>query len=338
MGNFEFRIFVAPKFIPGVRALIAKIAHIGVLLLVIISAVAMAGEKYAGKKILFVDSYHAGYRWSDGIATGIQETLKDTGVQLKRVEMDTKRNTSEAFKKAAAVSAKNSIQAFKPDVVIAGDDNASKYLIVPYFKDADLAFVFCGINWDASVYGFPYKNVTGIVETDFVAQVIRQLRKYARGDRIGFIGDDSLTTRKNGQYHQDSLNIQYDEMVFARTFEEWQKKYLELQDRVDLLLFINYAGIADWEEDKARRFIIENTKIPSGTNNIWTAPFSLLGIIKSPEEQGRWAARAALRILDGVPPDRIPISHNRQGKLLYNLRIGKKLGINHAPAGAIILE
>ena len=46
--------------------------------------------------------------------------------------------------------AKAEIDAFKPDVVIAADDNASKYLIEPYFKDAALPFVFCGVNWDAS--------------------------------------------------------------------------------------------------------------------------------------------------------------------------------------------
>ena len=62
--------------------------------------------------------------------------------------MDTKRNTDEEFKKTAALKAKAEIEASKPDVVIAADDNASKYLIQPYFKDASLPFVFCGVNWD----------------------------------------------------------------------------------------------------------------------------------------------------------------------------------------------
>jgi ABC-type uncharacterized transport system substrate-binding protein len=318
---------------------IKKIYNIIIMLLIIFSSVcAMAGGKYAGKKVLHIDSYHAGYDWSDGIAAGIRETLKDTGVELKRVEMDTKRNTSEEFKKVAALKAREVIAEFKPDVVIASDDNASKYLIMPYYKDVDLPFVFCGLNWDASAYGFPYKNVTGMVEIALVPQIVKQLRKYARGDRIGFLGDDTLTSRKNLQYHKDLLKINYDYVYYAINFEQWQRKYIELQDKVDMLILINYVGISDWDKEEAQVFVENHAQIPAGTNNTWTIPYSLLGIIKIPEEQGGWAAHAALKILDGTPPGKIPITHNKQGKLYYNLRIGQKLGVTKAPAGAIVIE
>ena len=86
---------------------------------------------YKGKKILYVDSYHEGYAWSDGITNGIKAGLDGTGVELKVFRMDTKRNADEGFKKEAALKAKTMIEAFAPDVVIASDDNASKYLIMP---------------------------------------------------------------------------------------------------------------------------------------------------------------------------------------------------------------
>jgi ABC-type uncharacterized transport system substrate-binding protein len=325
------------------HALAFKIGAVIVLMIVMLlyllsPAYTIAGSKYAGKKVLYVDSYHAGYAWSDGIAGGIREIFMDTGIELRRIEMDTKRNTSEEFKKAAAVKVKGVIAEFKPDVVIASDDNAAKYLIMPYYKDVDLAIVFCGLNWDASAYGFPYRNVTGMVEIALVPQILKQLKKYARGDRIGFLGDDTLTSRKNLQYHRDLLKIHYDYVYYVNNFAEWQRKYIELQDKVDLMILINYVGIPDWDKEKAQVFVENHTKIPAGTNNTWTIPFSLLGIIKSPEEQGGWAARAALKILDGTAPDKIPITHNKQGKLYYNLRIGKKLGITKAPAGAIVIE
>ncbi|HHO76243.1 MAG TPA: hypothetical protein ENN05_07415 [Deltaproteobacteria bacterium] len=50
------------------------------------------------KKILFVDSYHEGYAWSDGIAAGIKEILSGTGVELNIFHMDTKRNGTEDAK------------------------------------------------------------------------------------------------------------------------------------------------------------------------------------------------------------------------------------------------
>ncbi len=62
--------------------------------------------------------------------------------------MDTKRNTSEKFKKNAAIRAKTAIENFKPDLIIATDDNASKYLITPYFVDSKTPVVFARLNWN----------------------------------------------------------------------------------------------------------------------------------------------------------------------------------------------
>ena len=60
-----------------------------------------SGPDYTGKKILWVNSYHDGYPWSDGIESGLHEVLDETGVELKIVHMDTKSNPDEAFGQAA---------------------------------------------------------------------------------------------------------------------------------------------------------------------------------------------------------------------------------------------
>ncbi len=57
---------------------------------------------YDGKKVLYIDSYHQGYAWSDGITKGVRIKMKDTGVQLKIFRMDTKRNSDDESKKEAA--------------------------------------------------------------------------------------------------------------------------------------------------------------------------------------------------------------------------------------------
>jgi hypothetical protein len=101
--------------------------------------------------------------------------------------MDTKRHSDESFKIEAAKQAKAEIESVKPDVVIAADDNASKYLVAEYYKDAVIPFVFCGVNWDAAVYGYPYNNATGMVEVTPVPQLVDQLQKVAKGNRVGFL-------------------------------------------------------------------------------------------------------------------------------------------------------
>ena len=296
-----------------------------------------AAQDYAGKRILYVNSYHLGYAGSDPITRGIESVLDDTAVELRIIYMNTKRNPSEQFIKNEALKIKAVIEDFEPDLVIASDDNASKYLIKPYYKDADLPFVFCGVNWDASVYGFPYTNVTGMIEVALVQEILRQLKKYSKGDRIGFIAGDRLSERKNLKYYVERFHIQFDKIYFAKTFDEWKQAFLNLQREVDMIMMTSHVGISQWDDQQAMDFVYNHTKIPVGTEHEWEMPLALVGVIKDFEEMGVWSAHAALKILDGIPPNRIPITANKKGKLLFNMRIAKRLGITSAPPLAEIV-
>ena len=98
-----------------------------------------------------------------------------------------------------------------------------------------------------------------------------------------------------------------------------------------MLVLLGVGAVTDWDDDAARALAERRSDIPVGTDFAWLMPYSLLGVGKLPEEQGRWAAKAALRILDGVAPSRIPLTHNREGELLFNSRIAARLGIRESP-------
>jgi len=144
------------------------------------------------RKCLFVASYHQGYAWQDGLERGLRSVLEGK-CEIRQFNMDTKRNPSPDFCRHKALEAKALIESWKPDIVIASDDNASKYLVAPYFKDAKLPFVFCGINWTAKEYGYPYSNATGMIEVFPIKQLIKQIKRiipnaktavFVRGDRL----------------------------------------------------------------------------------------------------------------------------------------------------------
>lgn len=294
-------------------------------LAVVLAGAAGAGD-FDGKKVLFIDSYHAGYPWSDGITDGVEQTLKGSGVELKVIRMDTKRNKDEAFKVEAAAKAKGVIESFKPDVVIAADDNASKYLVKPNYKDADMPFVFCGVNWDASGYGYPYKNVTGMVEVSGVKELVELLSGMAKGDRIGFLGEDTLTNRKEVDNYKDKLGLQV-EPAYATNFADWKAKYQAIQDKVDILIIGNTAGMSDFDAKAAEAFALQYAKIPSGAVQKGPMPYALVGYLKIAEEQGSWAADAALKILGGISPSDIPITRNKDGQVVINLKMAEASGI-----------
>lgn len=278
------------------------------------------------KKVLFIDSYHAGYAWSDGITEGVKKGLGDK-FDLKIVRMDTKNNPGEDFKKQAGEKVKQEIEAFKPDVVIAADDNAAKYVIVPYFKGKDLPFVFCGINWDASAYGFPTKNVTGMLEVSVIQPLVATMSKFAKGKRMGFLGADNETDRKEAAMISKKLNQELT-TKFVKTFDEWKTAFNQLQDQADMLLIINNAGITGWNDAEAKNFVLANAKIPTGTTHDFVAPFVLVGYTKLADEQGEWAAGAAIQIMAGKSPMDIPVAENKKGQLFVNMPLAQKMGVN----------
>lgn len=293
------------------------------------------------KKVLFVDSYHEGYPWSDGIVTGALKTLKITrtadgslddsasSVELQLVRMDTKRHQEPAFLQEAGAKVKAVIDTWKPDVVIAADDNASKWVIVPYFKSASLPFVFCGVNWDASAYGFPLPNVTGMLEVSLIPAMLKVLQPYAHGARVGILGANNESNKKEADAYRTKLEVELAEVVFVDDFEAWKTAFVDLQAKVDILLLAPpsfIVGKAEMEAE-AKRFVLENTKIPTGAVEDWIAPFALVTFAKRSSEQGEWAAQTALKILAGTSPQQIPIATNQQASIQLNMGLARKLAI-----------
>lgn len=298
-----------------------------------------SANKKKKKKVLFVNSYHKGSEWSDGIVEGALDVFgakllpdgkvdnSGSKVELKVFYMDTKRNKSVGFKQQAALEAKGIVDNWKPDVVITSDDNAAKYLIVPYYKDSEIPFVFTGINLDAGIYGFPAKNITGIIEVAFVPEMVELLSKYAKGNRIGRLAPDALTHRKAAKHYKDAYGVTLHEEVYVKTFDEWKAAFKDLQSKVDIL-FVNYhAGLDSWPEQEALEFTDEHTVIPTASTLQWMIPHCLVSYAKMPQEHGEWAANAAMEILGGKSPAEVPVITNRKAGINLNMLLAKKLDI-----------
>jgi len=279
------------------------------------------------KKVLLVDSYHADYAWSDGIIDGAKRVAEKEGVAFFVHHMDTKRNKSEFFKQEAGRLAKVKIEDLQPDIVIACDDNASKYLVELYFKNAAMPFIFCGVNLDASIYGYPYKNVTGMVEVSIYGPMLDDLRSISGGKRLGILGTDMATPRKEAEYLRKQFARDFD-VKYPGTFEQWKQDYLELQEQNDFVIIWSSAGLSGWDKHAARDFVLKNARVPSGTTQAFMMPYVLLGYTKIPQEQGEWAMATAIEVLRGKSPSKIPITQNKQGKFLINDSMARSLKID----------
>ncbi len=295
-------------------------------IMTMIAAISVLGYvAHAAPRVVFVDSYHEGYAWSDGITEGIKATLGD-GVELTVIRLDTNRNPDEEFKKGAAQKAKDSIDAIQPQVVIAADDNASKYLIVPFFKGTAMPVVFCGVNWDASVYGFPCENVTGMIEVTPVDGLIQLMKQMRSGSRVGFIGPDIITCHKEFDNITKEFGIDVTP-YFAKDVEDYKKGFLELQEKVDFIILDSDGGLYNDMAADLQTFFAENTHKPTGSCYDFMSKYTLISYAKQPAEQGKWASEAALEIIGGKSPKDIPTAKNKQGKLILNAKLAEQAGI-----------
>lgn len=298
----------------------------------------ISGKTGQLKKVLYVNSYHWGYEWSDAITRSIARVfgaeLKSTGeidnrlktVALRIHFMDTKRNAAEEYKKKAALKTKSLIDQWQPDVVITSDDNAAKYLIAPYFIDKPTPFVFCGVNWDSSEYGLPSSNVTGMIEVQLIDQLLHTMLPHSKGKRVAFLKGDDLSARKEAEQYEKHFRLNLDKR-FVKTFTEWKTQFILLQKQADMILLGNPASIADWNRKKAQEIIDSHTEVPTGNWDAWMASLALVTFATKPQEQGEWAAKTALEILEGKQPSEIPLVRNKTAKVYLNMSLARKMGV-----------
>lgn len=296
----------------------------------VLIAQASTAEAAPPARCLYVSSYHAGYEWNDGIERGLRSTLRNR-CEIRKFYMDGKHNLGEKFARTKALEAKKLIEAWKPDIIVAADDNVSKFLIMPYYKNAAIPVVFCGLNWTAEPYGYPYRNATGMIEVGPIDQLLTEVLAVVKNPRRGvFLSADEITQNKEFAmsrklYMRRGIDLTH---IAVRTLADWQEGFSAAQENADFIVIGNHAGINDWNGAAARRYVYEHGRRFTVTYLDWMAPYAMLTMAKIADEQGEWSGKVAVLILNGTPPSKIPVVANRRWNMFVNTRLLDKAGIH----------
>lgn len=302
--------------------------------LLALAALSAAGAQAAAPaRCLYVSSYHAGYEWNDGVERGLEAELRGR-CEITRFYMDGKRNLEPGYARARAREASELIATLKPDIVIAADDNASKYLVMPYLRDKPLPVVFCGVNWTGEPYGYPYRNATGMIEVGPVEPLRDEVRAVVGKARRGvFLSADEITQHKEFAMNRQLYGRVGIELTHkaVRRMAEWSAAYVEAQRHSDFVVIGNYAGIADWSAVQARDTVAAHSRRFSVAYLEWMAPYAMLTMSKIADEQGEWAGKVAALILSGSRPESIPVVANRRWNLYVNGALLQRAGVRLSP-------
>ena len=294
-------------------------------------------HRTAEHKVLLVHSYDTSYPWVDAITQGVRRAFSGEPIELQIYYMDTKRQTDAAWKTAAGQKAQAIVTEWQPDAVIAADDNAQEFFARQYVGQTTPQFVFCGVNEELDRYGYPAKNITGILERPHMVETVALLQLLCPDvQRIAVISDDSPTSVGALRYIRrcklDSCEIVLCET--PRTLAEWQDAVRRSQAVADAIAIYTYHTVQRTEDapplppKELMGWTVDNSHVPVvGFFSFAIDDGALCGYLESGVEHGLRAGEMTLQILDGARAGDLPVVTALDGQSVLNLTTARKLGL-----------
>ena len=294
---------------------------------------------YVGQyRVLVLNSYHKGYKWTDDMDRGIEKVFKESQVpyEIFMDYMDTKRLFNEEYMEILKGLFREKYKDLLFDVIISTDDNAFNFLLAN--RDnifAGAPVVFCGVNNMDEKLLEGRTGYTGVSEDpDFRATINTILRIHPNTTEIAVVIDRTTT---GFRIHETLIDVAagYPQVKWRFledfTMEELVENVNSLHDNVVVLytLFLRDKDERFYEYDQSTKLITEASPVPVYGTWDFSLGYGIIGgKLTSGFYEGVDAARMALRVLKGTPPETIPIVRESPNRYMFDYRIMKRFGID----------
>ena len=330
-----------------------KVLLFGLLLSLLITGshdIANAQNHYS-KKVLYINSYHKGYKWSDEILEGIESKLMTSyeDIEISVEYMDTKRIEDKDYIEKLEILYERKFRLMDFDIIMVSDNAAFEFLI-EYGESLfpNTPVVFCGVNNFKSEIIKDRDMFTGVVENSNVLKTVETvLRIHPDTKNIYYINDNTLTGQLIANEIDDAIAEFGDSLDFIRMegkdFSEIEKQAGNIPEN-SIILFLSYS------KDNSQNYIpydegISRIERQSNVPIYGVLDFQLKngivgGMLTSGYHQGEEAAKIGLRILSGESPSDIPVitENNSSFKFDYEQLKKFKIPLENLPADSIIVN
>jgi PAS domain S-box-containing protein len=308
-----------------------------------------AGAAPVRGNILYLNSYHDGYSWSDDIFEGLREGLQGhSEVELQVEYMDYKKYELGFLSSLLGDLYKRKFRGMHFDVIVLSDNNAFNFYLE---RGAELfpgvPAVFCGIN-DFSPEVISGRDMTGVVENFDVADTLGiALKFHPEKKRLVIIGDESVTgvAIRNQLLDatprfKDRLDVEY---WSGFDTDELRKQVREASDDTFFFFIPFYQSIKGRFYSAAELLEIASRNTSSPIYSSWEFLLGhgiVGGKLLSGQEHGRKAAELALRVLGGERAGDIPVVHSTPSRFEFDYNQLQKMGIDESelPVDSIIVN
>ncbi len=296
-----------------------------------------------GKIVLHVSSYNTDMVWENQLIQGTKDSLKDhEEITYINVPLNTRRQQGADLNKDIARDYLcDELLEKIPDVLIVSDNNALNFVVSNYATlFVNVPIVFCGINqFHSSMLNGLDDYSTGVVECVSARETVEEMVKlYPNTKKVFMINDYSLSGQKIkdsivedlGGY-KGNVSFEYNENL---SISDLAKK-IESLDKDTLVLLGTYFTDDNgdyYSEADVSQIIQAGSKNAFFTLYPGTFDLGVLGgKITSSYNHGSAAAKMALKVLYGTPPNEIPIifSPNGINEWVFDYQVADQFYFNY---------
>ncbi len=289
-------------------------------------------------RVFVIQSYHSNMSWVKGLHAGMDQVFKKKRyIDIRQFYMNTKHKHSNAYLKRISREAISAIRQYKPDVIIAFDTHAQKWVASKFINSPKYKIVLAGVTESSDLKRFKAaKNITGVLEKipiNAIQEVLALMLPNSK--RIYYISDNSITSHQLDKdiSQEDWGRFKLVEHTKVKTFQQWKKEVLAAQKKADVILLSTYKTILDGKKHisptKLIQWSLANSKVPIiGLYESFIDDGGYLAISVASFEQGYTAAKIANFILEKkLTVDKVPFLTSQT----FQLQLRKQKVLKHYP-------
>jgi signal transduction histidine kinase/CheY-like chemotaxis protein len=323
-----------------------------ITVLSLLMPLAHAAERPPLKQVVFLNSYHEGYEWSDDVLRAIRTTVAGQPFQVEfwTEYMDRKRLSSKETEQALLTFLTGKYRGRKLDAVVASDDDAIRFMQLHGSEVfGEVPVVFCGLNQWPLADQLPRKQFTGVLEDFRVGAILDLALQFnPRAGTIWVVSDNSplgrhqksgfeeiASQRRQLRFHfVDGEELTLDEVVS-------QMGAVERNDIVILTAFVHDRTETYLDRADAQRRIAQASAGPVFSPSISSLGQGIVvGNDNAGFPHGLIAGRMLVQVLNGTSPERIPIEKHARERYVFDYAQLTRFGFENLPlpAGSRVLN
>jgi diguanylate cyclase (GGDEF)-like protein len=288
----------------------------------------------AARQVLVLNSYHPGYKWSDDVLLGLENSLYrvDPETVIRIEHLDTKLNADPTYIESLPECLGRKYAFFRPDLIVASDDSAFN-LMIRHGEDIfkGVPTVFCGVNTSPLPPLPPW--MTGVREFADLKSTLELMRTLQPDMReVVVVADRTETARailaELRTITPADLKLK---VLDDKPLEELKRDVAAIGPGTGLLFLLYFRDREGrvYGHGEAVSAISRVSPVPVfGAWNFLLGHGLFGGFLTSGYAQGRIAGDMGIRILAGEKPSSMPVAMDDVVNLEIDIQQMQRFGIS----------